>query len=236
MTANHPLSPIHVQIMWDRLIAVVEEQAQTLIRTGFSTSVREAGDVSAGVFDLKGNMLAQAVTGTPGHVNSMAKSVGHFLAKFPIAEMKEGDVFLTNDPWKGTGHLHDFTVLTPTFRNGKPVALFASTAHVVDVGGRGLVADAKQVYEEGIYIPIMRLADAGKINDTLFEIIRGNVREPVQVVGDLYSLVACNDTGSNRLLEMLDEFETEGLDRLGDHVLERSRQAALEAIRALPAG
>jgi N-methylhydantoinase B len=127
-------------------------------------------------------------------------------------------------------------VLTPTFRNGKPVALFASTAHVVDVGGRGLVADAKQVYEEGIYIPIMRLADAGKINDTLFEIIRGNVREPVQVGGDLYSLVACNDTGSNRLLEMLDEFETEGLDRLGDHVLERSRQAALEAIRALPAG
>ncbi len=236
MTANHPLSPIHVQIMWDRLVAVVEEQAQTLIRTGFSTSVREAGDVSAGVFDLKGNMLAQAVTGTPGHVNSMAKSVGHFLAKFPVAEMKPGDVFLTNDPWKGTGHLHDFTVLTPTFRNGKPVALFASTAHVVDVGGRGLTADARQVYEEGIFIPIMKLADAGKINETLFEIVRGNVREPVQVVGDLYSLVACNDTGSSRLLEMLDEFETEGLDRLGDHVLERSRQAALEAIRALPAG
>lgn len=236
MSANHPLSPIHLQIMWDRLIAVVEEQAQTLIRTGFSTSVREAGDVSAGVFDLDGNMLAQAVTGTPGHVNSMAKSVGHFLNRFPVSTMKEGDVFITNDPWKGTGHLHDFTVLTPTFRRGKPVALFASTAHVVDVGGRGLTADARQVYEEGIYIPIMRLADAGTVNETLLEIVRGNVREPVQVVGDLYSLVACNDTGARRLLEMLDEFEIDGLDRLGSHVLERSREAALQAIRAVKPG
>jgi N-methylhydantoinase B len=222
--------------MWDRLIAVVEEQAQTLIRTGFSTSVREAGDVSAGVFDLDGNMLAQAVTGTPGHVNSMAKSVGHFLNRFPVSTMKEGDVFITNDPWKGTGHLHDFTVLTPTFRRGRPVALFASTAHVVDVGGRGLTADARQVYEEGIYIPIMRLADAGTVNETLLEIVRGNVREPVQVVGDLYSLVACNDTGAKRLLEMLDEFEIDGLDRLGSHVLERSREAALQAIRAVKPG
>ncbi|MDF3073026.1 MAG: hypothetical protein K0S54_693 [Alphaproteobacteria bacterium] len=236
MSANHPLSPIHLQIMWDRLIAVVEEQAQTLIRTGFSTSVREAGDVSAGVFDLGGNMLAQAVTGTPGHVNSMAKSVGHFLNRFPVATMKEGDVFITNDPWKGTGHLHDFTVLTPTFRRGRPVALFASTAHVVDVGGRGLTADARQVYEEGLYVPIMRLADAGTVNETLLEIVRSNVREPVQVVGDLYSLVACNDTGAKRLLEMLDEFEIDGLDRLGGHVLERSKEAAIQAIRAITPG
>src|SRR5215469_15908140 len=106
MTANHPLSPIHLQLVWDRLIAVVEEQAQTLIRTGFSTSTREAGDVSAGVFDVKGRMLAQAVTGTPGHVNSMARAVLHFIAKFPTQTMRAGDVFLTNDPWKGTGHLH----------------------------------------------------------------------------------------------------------------------------------
>ncbi|MGE0736108.1 MAG: hydantoinase B/oxoprolinase family protein [Alphaproteobacteria bacterium] len=233
---NHALSPIHLQIMWDRLIAVVEEQAQTLIRTGFSTSTREAGDVSAGVFDLEGSMLAQAVTGTPGHVNSMAKSVGHFLRRFPVSTMKPGDIFVTNDPWMGTGHLNDFTVLTPTFRNGRPVALFASTCHVVDIGGRGLVADAKQVYEEGLSIPLMRLADGGRMDETLLEILRVNVREPIQVVGDLYSLIASNDTGSRRLLSMMDEFGIEQLDSLGAEILVRSRQAAIEAIRAIAPG
>ena len=101
------VSEIELQIMWNRLLSVVEEQAQTLVRTAFSTSAREAGDISAGVFDLEGRMLAQAVTGTPGHINTMARSVGHFLDVFPTAQMKEGDVYVTNDPWKGTGHLYD---------------------------------------------------------------------------------------------------------------------------------
>lgn len=236
MTGNQPMSLIHQQIMWDRLIAVVEEQAQTLIRTGFSTSTREAGDVSAGVFDVKGRMLAQAVTGTPGHVNSMARAVYHFIDKFPTQTMKPGDVFITNDPWKGTGHLHDFTVVTPVFRQNRLVAMFACTSHVVDIGGRGMGPDARQVYEEGIYIPLMRFATADGVNDTLVEIVRGNVREPIQVIGDLYSLAACNDVGSRRLLEMMDEFEIENLDRLGDHVLERSKAAMLEAVRKLPQG
>src|SRR4051794_3214609 len=143
------MAPIRLQIMWDRLISVVEEQAQTLIRIGFSTSTREAGDVSAGVFDTAGQMLAQAITGTPGHVNSMARAVVHFLDKFPAATMRPGDVFITNDPWKGTGHLHDFTVVTPVFRGATMVALFASTCHVIDIGGRGMGPDARQVYEEG---------------------------------------------------------------------------------------
>ena len=113
--ANTALAQIHSQIMWNRLIAVVEEQAQTMIRTAFSTSVREAGDLSAGVFDLHGRMLAQAVTGTPGHVNSMANGVKHFLAVYPIETMKPGDHYITNDPWLATGHLHDLTVVTPAF-------------------------------------------------------------------------------------------------------------------------
>jgi N-methylhydantoinase B len=230
MTANDPLSPIRLQIMWDRLIAVVEEQAMALVRTGFSTSTREAGDLSAGVFDLDGAMLAQAVTGTPGHINSMARAVRHFLARFPIATMAEGDVFLTNDPWKGTGHLHDFTFVTPAFRRGKVVALFASTCHVVDIGGRGMTADARQVYEEGIYIPLMRFARAGKVDETLVEIVRANVREPVQVVGDLYSLATCNEIGSRRLIGMMDEFGIGDLALLGRHILEKSRQASLQAI------
>jgi len=236
MSGNHPLSPIHLQIMWDRLIAVVEEQATTLVRTGFSTSTREAGDLSAGVFDQAGNMLAQAVTGTPGHINSMARSVNHFLEKFPIASMRDGDVFITNDPWKGTGHLHDFTVVTPTFRRGRLVALFACTSHVVDIGGRGMVPDARNVFEEGLYVPLMRFASAGTVNDSLIEIVEGNVREPVQVIGDLYSLAACNDVGSRRLVAMMDEFDIDTLDRLGDHVLAKSRAASLELIGKLKPG
>ncbi|MGY8996193.1 MAG: hydantoinase/oxoprolinase family protein, partial [Alphaproteobacteria bacterium] len=180
------------QVLWDRMIAIVEEQAQAIIRTAFSTTVREAGDLSAGVFDLKGRMLAQAVTGTPGHVNAMAASVGFFLEKYTPEIMRDGDVYVTNDPWLGTGHLFDFTVVTPCFRNGAPVGLFASTVHVVDIGGPGFGPDAGQVYEEGLCIPIMRLFDGGEPNDSVFDIVRANVREPVQVVGDLYSLTTSN--------------------------------------------
>jgi len=236
MTRNFPLSQIDRQIMWDRLIAVVEEQAQTLIRTAFSNTVREAGDLSAGVFDLEGRMLAQAVTGTPGHVNAMAASVGHFLAKFPARTMRAGDVYITNDPWLATGHLHDFTVVSPCFRDGALVALFAATSHVVDVGGLGFGPDARQVYEEGLAVPIMKLFDKGRINRSLIEIARANVREPTLLEGDFYSLAACNETGCRRLAEMMGEFELDELSGLAGHVIERSQAAMLAEIRALPAG
>jgi len=153
---TRPLSAVQYQVMWNRLISVVEEQAQALVRTAFSTSVREAGDLSAGVYDPEGRMLAQAVTGTPGHVNAMAESVGHFIRRIGRDTMAEGDVYITNDPWEGTGHLHDITVVTPSFRGGALVGFFACTAHIVDIGGRGFGADANSVYEEGLYIPIMR--------------------------------------------------------------------------------
>jgi len=222
--------------MWDRLIAIVEEQAQTLIRTAFSNTVREAGDLSAGVFDLSGRMVAQAVTGTPGHVNAMAASVSHFIAKYPLEQMEEGDVYITNDPWLATGHLHDFTVVTPAFRDGAIVALFASTCHVVDVGGLGFGPDGRQVFEEGIYLPIMPLAKRGKMNQTLLEIVRANVREPLLLEGDFFSLIACNETGVRRLLEMMVEFELSEIDSLSDLILSRSRNAMLEDIRKLPFG
>src|SRR5580698_9620742 len=233
---NTALSQIHMQIMWSRLIAVVEEQAQTLVRTAFSTSVREAGDLSAGVFDRDGNMLAQAVTGTPGHVNSMAAAVKHFLDAFPLKTMKPGDHYITNDPWLTCGHLHDLTVVSPTFLNGEPVGLFASTVHVVDIGGLGMGPDGRQVYEEGLAIPLMALAKEGRMNEDLMRIIRANVREPLQVEGDVYALAACNDEGSKRLVEMMEEFGIANLDRLGDHIIETSRQATLDAIRKLTPG
>jgi len=227
---------IRHQVMWSRLLSVVEEQAQTLVRTAFSTPAREAGDISAGVFDLSGRMLAQAVTGTPGHVNSMALSVGHFVEKFPPATMREGDVFITNDPWKGTGHLNDFTVVSPTFRNGRIVALFASTSHVVDIGGLGQGPDARQVYQEGLFVPLMPFAEAGRVNEWLLEMVRANVREPRMVVGDLYALAACNDTGGERLLAMMDEYGLDELSALADFIVDSSRTAMADAIRALPQG
>ena len=236
MSSNSPLSQIHTQIMWDRLIAVVEEQAQTLIRTAFSTSAREAGDLSAGVFDPQGRMLAQAVTGTPGHINAMAASVGFFLDKYPLSAMKEGDVYITNDPWMGTGHLHDFTVVTPTFYKGQAVALFASTTHVVDVGGIGFGADGRQVFDEGLYMPILPLMKEGKVDEAIMEIVRANVREPIQVEGDLYSLTACNDIGCRRLVEMMDEFTLTDLDQLGEHIIRQSHDAMIEEINNLPKG
>ena len=236
MIENHPLAAIHNQIMWNRLVAVVEEQAQTLMRTAFSTAVREAGDLSAGVFDTRGRMIAQAVTGTPGHVNSMALSVGHFLRRYPIETMEEGDVYLTNDPWLSTGHLFDFTVVTPTFRDGRPVALFACTAHVVDIGGIGFSADARQVFDEGLCIPIMPMAKRGEMSEALFAIIESNVREPVQVKGDLYSLAAANEIGCRRLLDMMGEFDLASLDRIAEFVTENSREAMLAEIRKLPFG
>lgn len=230
------MQKIRFQVIWNRLLSVVEEQAQTLVRTAFSASTREAGDVSAGVFNLRGEMLAQAVTGTPGHINSMARSVPHFLDVFPCATMRPGDVYLTNDPWKGTGHLHDITMVSPTFRDGKVVALFACTSHLVDIGGGGMAPDSRQVYQEGLYLPIMPLAEEGVINDWLLHLIRGNVREPVQVEGDIYALMACNEIGSQRLLKMMDECDLSSLDELGDHIIQQSKQAMVTAINKLPRG
>lgn len=230
------VSQIQKQLMWDRLIAIVEEQAQTLIRTAFSPSVRESGDLSAGVFDRRGRMIAQAVTGTPGHVNSMAIAVKHFIDKFPMDTMKPGDVFITNDPWIASGHMHDFTVVTPAFHKGRAVATFANTVHVVDVGGRGFGPDGRQVFEEGINIPIMYLAREGEMNQDLLEIISMNVREPEQVHGDFYSMAASNDEGCRRLQSMLAEFDLDDIEGLGDHIVDTSRQTALERARALPRG
>ncbi len=233
---NAALAQINTQIMWSRLIAVVEEQAQTMLRTAFSTPVREAGDLSAGVFDRHGRMLAQAVTGTPGHVNSMANAVRHFLDVYPLATMKPGDHYITNDPWLTSGHLHDITVVTPSFYRGEPVGLFANTIHVVDIGGLGMGPDGRQVFEEGLSIPIMPLAREGCMNDDLLRLVRANVREPLQVEGDIYATAASNDEGIRRLIEMMDEFEIANLDRLGDTIVEASREATLARIRALAKG
>lgn len=227
---------IRRQLMWARLIAVVEEQARMLMLTAFSATVREAGDLSAGVFDLRGRMVAQAVTGTPGHVNSMAEAVPHFLKEFPPAEMVEGDHFITNDPWIASGHLHDVTVVSPVFRAGKPIGFFACTCHQVDIGGLGQGPDGRSVFEEGFYIPPMHLARAGKPNGDLLRLLRANVRQPAQVEGDVLSYVTTNEASGRRLVKMLDEFGEDGLEMLADWIFERSRRAMIAEIRKIPRG
>ena len=230
------LTSIDYQIMWNRLIAVVEEQATTLIRTAFSTSVREAGDLSAGLFDKSGLMMTQAVTGTPGHVNAMAESVIHFAHEIGKQNTFEGDVFITNDPWMGTGHLHDITVVTPVFRKGIHIGYFACTAHVVDMGGRGFGPDGNEVYEEGLLIPITKFAERGKVSDLLIKMVRANVRTPDETVGDMYSLAACNEAGERRLQSMMDEFDMDDLEALSEFIMSASRKATLEAISKVPDG
>ena len=227
---------VHNQVMWNRLISIVEEQALTLIRTAFSTSVREAGDLSAGVFDRDGRMIAQAVTGTPGHVNTMAAALAHFINDIGPDRIYPGDIYITNDPWKGTGHLHDITVATPVFAHDELIGFFASTAHVVDIGGRGYGPDAREVYEEGIRIPIMKWAERGNLNHDLINIVQNNVRESDQVVGDIHGLAASNETGRRRLLAMLEEFGLADLDDLAVFIFDRTRTATLRALESVPNG
>jgi N-methylhydantoinase B len=206
------------------------------LRTAFGSIVREAGDLSAGVYDLEGRMIAQAVTGTPGHVNTMARAVEHFLVRFPVETMKPGDVFVTNDPWLGTGHLFDFVVVSPAYYKGQPVALFASTCHVIDVGGRGFSAEANSIYEEGVNIPHLKLRNAGELNQDFFTILLANSRNPVEVKGDILSLVSCNDTGEARLKEMMAEFKLSSLAPLANFIIDNSRDAMIKAIKNVPNG
>ncbi|QGZ66860.1 hydantoinase B/oxoprolinase family protein [Paraburkholderia acidisoli] len=231
-----PLDSIRLQVIWNRLIAVVEEQARLLMRTAFSPTVREAGDLSAGVFDARARLVAQAVTGTPGHVNSMAAAVGHFLDVYPLATMRPGDHFITNDPWLASGHLHDVTVVSPVFRGERVIAFFACTCHQVDIGGIGQGPDGRSVFEEGLCIPRLPLARAGVINADLIEIIRANVRTPDEVEGDILSYVGANEASGARLVAMLDEFGEDDMARVSDAIIERSRAAMQQAIARLPEG
>ena len=227
---------IQNQVMWNRLLSVVEEQGQTLVRTAFSPIVRECGDISAGVFDLEGRMMAQAVTGTPGHVNSMAESVKHFINHFPLNTMNEGDIYITNDPWMGTGHLNDFVLTTPCFKDNKIVGLFSCTSHLTDIGGLGVGPDATDIHMEGLYIPMLKLADRGVMNKTLLKLVSQNTRQPIETEGDVYSLAACNDIGCNRLVEMMKEFEIDDLKSLSDFIYDKSLSAVENEIKKIPNG
>lgn len=230
------LNPIQLEVLWNRLLSVANEQQTTLIRTAFSTIVRESLDLACGVFDTKGNMIAQSLTGTPGHINPMATGAIHLLNAYPPETLKPGDVLVTNDPWQTAGQINDFTVMTPVFQGEKLVAFFANCCHSPDIGGRILSAEAREVFEEGLRVPIMKLFDQGEPNKILFQIIRANVRTPDETVGDLYAQAACNDVGARSLLEMMDEFNLDTIDPLGEEIIARSEKAMRDSIREIPNG
>ena len=229
-------SDLELQVMWDRLMAIVEEQAQVLMRTAFSPIVRECGDISAGIFDPQGRMLAQAVTGTPGHINTMAEAVGKMLVHFPFADMRAGDIYMTNDPWIGAGHLNDIVLFAPIFHGGRLVALTACTSHVYDLGGLGMGPDGSDVFDEGLYLPPMKLVEHGEVNQLIIQIMKANSRSPIANEGDFYALIACCDVAAVRTAEMMREFAMTDLEDLAAHILTTSRRATEAAIARVPAG
>lgn len=228
--------PLLIQRFWSRLQSIVEQQAAALIRTSFTPAVSECGDLSACAFDARGLMLAQAVTGTPGHINSMARCIERLLEIHPPDTLEPGDVLITNDPWLTSGHHYDITIVTPMFRNDRLVAFFGSICHTADFGGRPYGPDGLDVYEEGLEIPPLKLFKGGEANEELFALIRANVRSAPSVIGDLYAQVAGNAVGAERLAAFMDQVQIDDLIELADELIARSEGAMREAIRALPDG
>lgn len=229
-------APTSLQVMWNRLLAVVEEQAQALIRAAFSPIVRECGDISAGIFDVEGRMLSQAITGTPGHINTMAEAVRTLRARFDMQDMKPGDIYMTNDPWIASGHLNDFLLMMPVFHEGHVVGFTSCTSHLADLGGLGMGPEGADVFDEGLLIPPCKLVEEGEVNALLVEIVKANSREAIGNEGDIYALIACCEAGASRLQRMMDEFGIEDLRDLSDYIIETSRRATLDAIAELPKG
>lgn len=228
--------PIELEVLWGSLVATVNEQARSLQRTAFSPIVREAGDLANALFDARGRMVAQAVTGTPGHINSLAASAPAILAEHPPETLKPGDVLITNDPYKTAGQLLDVTVLSPVFRAERVIAFVGSTIHHTDVGGYGIGAGGRDVFEEGLWIPISKLMVEGERNPDVWRFILSNVRQPDHMSGDLHAQVASGEVGAQRLNLLCDEHGLDGIEDLSDEIVARSEAATRRAIQALPAG
>jgi N-methylhydantoinase B len=222
--------------MWNRLLAVVEEQGQALIRAAFSPIVRECGDISAGIFDYDGRMLAQAVTGTPGHINTMAEAVKSLRATFAVEDMQPGDIYVTNDPWLASGHLNDFLLFMPVFYRHEVIGFTSCTSHLIDLGGLGMGPEGADIQDEGLLIPPCKLVDQGEVNELLMNIIKANSRDPVANEGDLYALIACCEKGAQRLAEMMQEFTLDDLHDLSDYIINTSYEGSVKAVAALPKG
>jgi N-methylhydantoinase B len=227
---------IDLEIMWGNLISIVSEQARALQRIAFSPVVREAGDLATALFDDEARMVAQAITGTPGHINSLGAAARNMLDAIPPSEIHPGDVLITNDPWLSAGHFFDITVLTPIFRKDRLIGYNGSTIHHTDIGGYGVGAGARDIHEEGLWIPVLKLYERGQPNQTLHRIIGRNVRTPNAIFGDLSAQVSSGKVGADRLNAMCARCGLDDIQELSREILTRSERATRDAIRKLPAG
>jgi N-methylhydantoinase B len=227
---------VSLAILWDRLVSISNEIEQTLVRTSFSTIVRENYDLACVLFDGKARCLTQGTYSQPSFIGTSQQTIRHMLAKFPPETLAPGDVLLTNDIWQGTGHMFDVNLLRPAFRKGRVVGYAMSVSHLPDIGGRGFSAYNTNMYEEGLRIPICRLVRGGQLNDELIDLIRANVRVDEQVIGDIMANVAATEVGCKRLLEFLDEYGIDDLDPLADAILDQSSRAMRGRIAAAPDG
>ncbi|SME98678.1 N-methylhydantoinase B [Tistlia consotensis] len=227
---------VELQILWSNLIGIVSEQARALQRIAFSPIVREAGDLANGLFDERARMVAQAVTGTPGHINSLAAAARNLLGEIDVADLQPGDVLITNDPWMSAGHFFDITVLSPIFRGERLIGYAGSTIHHTDIGGYGIGSGARDIHEEGLWIPVLKLYEAGVPNHTLFEVIKRNTREPKAVLGDLGAQVSSGMIASERLNALCDRYGLDDISALSDEIIARSEAAMRDSIRQLAAG
>ena len=230
------IDPILVGVLGNRLHSILAEQQNALVNTAFSAVVRESLDLACAVFDSRGEMIGQSVGGTPGHINAMATGMHHFVAAYPPESLEPGDVLLTNDPWQTAGQINDITVATPVFLRGRLVAWFASCCHAPDIGGRMVSAEAHEVFEEGLRLPIMKFLRAGVVNADLELLIRANVRTPEETIGDLYAQVTGNEVGAASLVALLEEFGLDTLDDVAAEIMDRSEKALREALSRVPDG
>ena len=233
---NTPLDGLRFQVLWSRLVSVADEIATTLVKTAFSLIVRDNHDYACALYDRKGNMLAQSTQCTPGQAGSTPSVMRDMLGIYPAATLTDGDVLICNDPWIGAGHSPDVFIATPIFHKGTLVGFACTCAHHVDMGGRLGATDARDVYEEGVIIPVSKLISAGVPNDELFRLITRNVRTPEKVMGDLRAQISANHVGAAGIRCMMDEFDLSSLIELSDAVSARSEQALRAAIANLPDG
>ncbi len=227
--------PITVEILWRRLISIVDEADSSVARTAFSSLLRDAHDYTCMFTDRKGRELAQGTFATPGQSGAMALGIKDIVKRLPIESYKPGDVFITNDPWALAGHLNDVCVMSPIFFKDKLAAFTACVFHHSDIGGR-VSSDNHDVFEDGLFIPLVKLYDGGVLNEPILEMIRWNVRTPDEVVGDIRSQIAANYVCSEKICEMLEEIGLDRLDDLADDIIRRTEKSMREAIELIPDG
>ncbi len=227
---------VSLSIMWDRLVSLTDEIVSTLVRSSFSTIVYESYDLSVVVLDAETNSIAQGTFGIPAFIGSAPVTLRHMLKRYPAETLKPGDIVVTNDPWLGTGHLFDITMMRPVFRKGRIVAYTISITHLPDIGGNGFGSSASEIYQEGLRIPICKFYDAGKPNDLLIDIIRNNVRVPEQTMGDIMANVSCNEVGGREINAFMDEYGLDDLMPLSRAIRGQSETAMRAKIAELKPG